>query len=159
MRDESPSGPKHTMLTAPAIEAAARDISHEKMSLLHHFFDHSLNPLLRYCSPSVNLPPLPECPITNLSTCRTHPIKAKMLHKITAPGPRLPRTALIIRLDPTSMAPIPQRPTGAGPVPTLHSLSSVGLLRSRTKGHGTAWSSLGGQACKSSRGIKSKPLR
>jgi hypothetical protein len=46
MPGKLPSWPKHTMLTVPAQEATAKDISHETMSLLPHFLYHSLNPFL-----------------------------------------------------------------------------------------------------------------
>jgi hypothetical protein len=46
MPGKSPSWPKHTMLTVPAQEATAKDISPETMSLVPHFFYHSLNPFL-----------------------------------------------------------------------------------------------------------------
>jgi hypothetical protein len=151
-------GAKHTMLTVRAKGATAKDISNGEISLAHHFFDHSLNPLSHYCSPPGNLPPLLECPELHRSTCRTHPSKTKMLHAITAPGPRLLPTALLIGLHPTSTTPVPQRSTIAAPVPTLRSLSSVGSLRSRKKGHGTAWPSPGDSTNMPVKEIESNPL-
>lgn len=102
--------------------------------------------------------PLPKCLGANQLTCRILPSRILVPLTIRAPGPWLPQTALAIRLDPTPMTPMPQRSTGAALVPTLRLLFSVGSPRSRTKGHGTAWSSPGDQANRQADKIESKPL-
>ena len=100
---------------------------------------------------------LPNCLEESQTTCRTHPSSVKVLRTLSAPGPRLPRTALTIRVNPTSRTPVSQRSTEAARVPLLHSLSSVGSPRSHTKGHGTAWSPPGGWANMLAEWIESYP--
>jgi hypothetical protein len=140
MPGKSPSGPKHTMLTVPAQETTAKNINHEETSLPPRTFDHSLKPFAHFCSPAGNLAPSPECPKAHQLPCRTLLSKTTRPRAI-APGPRLPLTALMIRLAPTSKTLVPLRPERAAAlVPPLHLLYSVGLLRSHTKDHGTAWS-------------------
>jgi hypothetical protein len=157
VRGKSPRWQKHTMRTVPVPEATAKDISHEKISLFHHLYHHCLNTFAHYYSPSVKLPPLPKWPEANQLPCRTL-LRKTMVPRAIALGPRPLPTALVTRLDPTSVTPMPQRSTAAALAPTLHSLSSVGSPSSHMKDHGTAWSSPEGQANRPANTIEFNPL-
>lgn len=97
-------------------------------------------------------------PRSNQSTCRILPSNTRVPQATNAPGPRLPQMALANRTDTTSMIPMPQRAIRAAPVPALHSLCSVGLPGSRTKGHGTALPSPGGPTNRPGKEIESTPF-